>query len=771
MAYLNETDLNTWTTKITCHLYGEAYKGSSTVETDNTVLKANSDSANIQIFELTSRINFLKEDITNNIKSLFVTTPTANKLLKLNGQSEFTANINNTLVTSDEVKTKLLKISDEAAFSEIAKLKILTELNSKKYQFLKPDNNYHNIFENNKLADDTYFLQANVNSSTTSKLQKAIDIKDSDTTSNIAISIPSKIDLSSDITITANLKNYNTTYPTETTATDFTDVYHSFKISSDGRIQTAWKNIDPTKVTQTENYRFVTDSQTDVWDKKVDNTYIPKEIYSYNDTYINDDLSSTFGYNVGRDFTPPHPLKKDALWTVEFGFKNYKKNSYFDTGLKFDNTYVSPGVYKKEVYANFLGSYKKLYGEHNYNPNLYALLDSPALTGVPTAPTANIKLNNTSTQIANLSYVYNAIQASDADKWIKFQEKIDFLLNNKHHMFNPDDCIIHHDIFTAYGLGFITKGLIAPGFDDTSYKTNPWHRLKIIKFGSGESHNFKIRVPLEYDTIWLRVLNDRWNIYGIPHLQYSYNTTYDVSDPTISPVLARYTGGHRNLNEISPDGGVGDSTAYYHKWVQIPININHPLNQTIITLNNVQYREITIYSGKYNFEERNIVPGDNWISGLAFSNNPYNLTKLSAVGVHWGVNNSPTINWAHDEWHRDNLAYFGTLNIFEFIIPIINWIGDTEDRLIYIIEHNDDWQNTDHLALYCNDIKIERFRTTYTNPFATHYNSKLYSRYLAARIPNSIIQSSNGFLKFKIDRTKAEDNFYFREIGVHSYIP
>ncbi len=57
-----------------------------------------------------------------------------------------------------------------------------------------------------------------------------------------------------------------------------------------------------------------------------------------------------------------------------------------------------------------------------------------------------------------------------------------------------------------------------------------------------------------------------------------------------------------------------------------------------------------------------------------------------------------------------------------------------------------------HGDVWINGKKAERFRTTYgQNPFATHYNSKLYSRYLATYVPTGWIGANDNYLTVMID--------------------
>jgi hypothetical protein len=74
-----------------------------------------------------------------------------------------------------------------------------------------------------------------------------------------------------------------------------------------------------------------------------------------------------------------------------------------------------------------------------------------------------------------------------------------------------------------------------------------------------------------------------------------------------------------------------------------------------------------------------------------------------------------------------------------------------------------------HGKVWVNGQNIERFRTTYTNPFATHYNSKLYMRYMAALVPSHLIRHDSKFLDVRIDMGQSDHHIHMREMGTHDY--
>lgn len=748
MAYIKESNLTTWIDTIVCHIYQDAYIGAFVTDiVDDQVDIAKSNSANIQIFQLVSRTNYLKT-LAENIQSQFVITKTPNKILRLDGNAEFIANINN-----DQVLTKKL-IIDDITESYINTLSV-TNIRSDSYKLnLTVDGNANQIELFQQNDNSANLVQVNANANSADKLLVPVNIV-GDSSNNIIMD-SFNLDGTEDITVKLKLKEQDVvTTNADQIPFDTTGVYYAFTLTPDARVSRAWSTISTDALTSTEMNRFVSDADKELWNNKVDDTFIPAS--------INSSVNSNYYFNFN---SVPNALPYTTLKSSDFGIKSDINNDTYDHGFRFDTIQTSNGTTSK-VQVNFLNTFHELYGTHNFDPSKYATLVSPTLTGLPTAPTAPVTLNSTSLQIANLSYVFSAIQKADEDKWQKYQDTIDFLLNNKHNTYNTNDCVIYHDIFTAKTQQVIAKGVVTSGYDETSYATNLWNKRKMIKFGSAAIHDFKVNMPADYDIVWLRVTNDRWNIYSTFH-----STSAGTGSADTASYYARYAGGHRNLINFAPDGGMTDSTQWQHKWVPIPIDKNNPNNQKTITLNNVTCLALTIYSGTYKDAAGTFAPGDNWISGIAFSKNPFKHTSVSALGIHWAINNSEhSIGWNSEDWNRDNLAYFVGSNVSNFRIPVIDYLNETEDRLVYIIGHNDNWQNGSHSSLRCNGQLIERLRTTYINPFAKHYNSQMYSNYMAARVPASLIANSNGFLTFAIDRTTNDDPFYFREIGIHKFIP
>ncbi|MHC5824638.1 MAG: hypothetical protein ACYT04_54540, partial [Nostoc sp.] len=88
-----------------------------------------------------------------------------------------------------------------------------------------------------------------------------------------------------------------------------------------------------------------------------------------------------------------------------------------------------------------------------------------------------------------------------------------------------------------------------------------------------------------------------------------------------------------------------------------------------------------------------------------------------------------------------------------------------------MVEHGSDWNGCMHTGITVNDKPIERFLSTYDNPFARHWNSKSFNRYIAACIPADLIpqprHETTPYIKVKIDMSKQNRGLHFREMGTH----
>jgi hypothetical protein len=309
------------------------------------------------------------------------------------------------------------------------------------------------------------------------------------------------------------------------------------------------------------------------------------------------------------------------------------------------------------------------------------------------------------------------------------QMKLDRM--NKYFMYK--EAIIYQNIFEPLEKNIISKVGNPVGWDDQSYRVTEFNKRKILQIGTVAQENengLKINVPEKYNVLWIRVLNDRHNIFRVR--------------PESDPESEKYACSFRGLNEISPDGTTSDSFDYIHKWCPIPLR----------------------KPGAYMlYSDRNV--NGCWLSGIAFSKNLWNHAKNSGLAYHWQINGGSAALWNTDNWNNDVLAMIPAGQISEFIVPVV---PSGKDKLLYIFEHNNNWDGVMHTGVSVNDQSVERFRTSYLNPFSIHINSKLYSRYIALRIPKEYIPEDAKFVKLKIDMQMNNNHIHFREIGTHDFI-
>jgi hypothetical protein len=298
----------------------------------------------------------------------------------------------------------------------------------------------------------------------------------------------------------------------------------------------------------------------------------------------------------------------------------------------------------------------------------------------------------------------------------------------------PSGPLIYQDIFDAKNAGAIVRLGGAP-YNETSYvAANSWNDRRIIQFGGNndaDGNGALVTIPSGYDTVWVRLLGERWNVIK------AYFTDGQKEQ------LGMWVGGYRANNSYSPDGTLTDSYKAIHHWMAIPAGRSGTL--ALISKPNTN--------------------SDFWISGLAFSRNPWAHAAQSAVAFYWATNGGNPTVWSDgwQTWNGDVLSRITQKTNLELIVPVV---PSGRDKLLYLVEHNNNWNGTMHSGITVGDQPIERFMATYDNPFARHWSSKFYNRYVAARIPAALVGNKR-FLSVKIDMSRQDDGIHFREIGTH----
>ncbi|WP_299409877.1 hypothetical protein [Acaryochloris sp. IP29b_bin.148] len=304
----------------------------------------------------------------------------------------------------------------------------------------------------------------------------------------------------------------------------------------------------------------------------------------------------------------------------------------------------------------------------------------------------------------------------------------------RHHMY-PADPIVYQNIFAAKNAGAIKK-LGNPQYNDTSHPpSRKWNDRPIIRYGGNneaDDNGAEVTIPNGYNTVWVRVLGERWTVIK------AYFRDGNREQ------LGLWVGGYRSANCYCPDGSLSDSYDNMHQWLPIPAG----------------------RSGRLALIAKQHTNQDFWFSGLAFSKNPWSHAAQSAVAYHWASNGGDRTLWATDghNWNSDVLSNIPSKTDLELKVPVV---PSGRDKLLYLVEHNNHLNGCMHESIKVGGTPIERFMASYENPFARHWNSKFYERYIAARIPASLIAPNARHLSVKINMDTQNNHIHFREIGTH----
>jgi hypothetical protein len=324
------------------------------------------------------------------------------------------------------------------------------------------------------------------------------------------------------------------------------------------------------------------------------------------------------------------------------------------------------------------------------------------------------------------------------------------------------------------------------------YNTYNWNGKCIYKttyYGnySDNGQGIEIRVPEhpnkakgeDYTVLWVQTLGERWSTFRVYELDASAPSRQrgiaDTDTQYFKKYFHKHVAGYSNLNKISPDGSTHNEQWNLFEWTPVPIDLS----------GNTQRKLIIGHMFKGN--------GDSWFSGFAFSTNPWNHYKCSALELHWLVHNSndnQNLNGATSggniimggdwwNWNNEPLARFNDNGWIQFRIPFVH---SGKDKIFYLVEHNNNWgpsnirldiqKNVNNISTYIN---LGNLYTSFNNPFATHFNSKIYQRYYGIRIPKEHLPPKdpmcNDFITLVIVLPSTNNGIHFREVGTHDESP
>ena len=330
-----------------------------------------------------------------------------------------------------------------------------------------------------------------------------------------------------------------------------------------------------------------------------------------------------------------------------------------------------------------------------------------------------------------------------------------YVYNNPmvHRMF-PADPIIYQDIFEALRQGAIAKlgnPAVPSDWNTRHGPQNLWNKRTIVQFGTNndaDGNGAVVTLPDGYDTVWVRLLNDRWNVIK----------AYILEGDALNQDLGLWAGGAR-AHSICPDGSISDSDGTdathtanrhnHHQWFAVPVG----------------------RAGRIALISKQGTENGLWISGVAFSRNPWAHATQSAAGYHWGLNGTESgvrLAFIH---HGDIYGSFLNPANLALQVPVL---PSGRDKLLYVINphyllaesarYDCDVQ---HTMVSVNGQPVGRFMATYDNPFARHWNTMPACAYSAVRVPAELIRPGDRYLKVQIDTSKQVDIFAFRELGTH----
>jgi len=447
------------------------------------------------------------------------------------------------------------------------------------------------------------------------------------------------------------------------------------------------------------------------------------------------------------------------------------------------NTINSNSINIKELNANNITTNQ--YKIQNINFNDYKIcLQDPSHCVKP-------YLLNLYSQINSTNSPFNNLYLSDASNCVIYE----------YNAFNTDPYNnVPIGIITRFGTNITL--LTDSTLSTIKYQTNLTDNIARISYYYSPqkdydvSGGFKILIPdpstlkFKCKVVWIEIKSD---------LRRSFRVTSsfpDVSSNVLDVVYSNYVS---YSNSLRPDGAdyniIGDrNLANITQWVPIPINYDSLPS------------EKAIYIRRNRTDNANSIL---MISGLAFTTNPWNHCKLPALCIHWNLNDSnPNLNKSNPSTiytgatttgnydspfneFTDYITFNGKLLITR--IPIIN---SGKDKLLYLnianyttniniqnvfiqtdttIPINTSITPESNILNSSNEFtvntitQIENFATTYDNPFARYFNSHKNNRYIATRIPASLIKSN--FIRVILQsQVSTGYGLMIREIGTHDLL-
>ena len=284
----------------------------------------------------------------------------------------------------------------------------------------------------------------------------------------------------------------------------------------------------------------------------------------------------------------------------------------------------------------------------------------------------------------------------------------------------------------------INDGTVVKLGNPTIYSnSNRWNGRYIFSYGGNAENDgdgMEINVPTGTEVVWLRLLGERWNNIKVYYLDGAQED------------LGIHSAGFRNTNIYVPGGGARDGQYNMHEW--LPIAVPRSGRLALISKPNTNKSF--------------------WVSGLAFSKNPWSHTHRPAVTFRWASNGGDAVNWT-GRFDNDQLAQVPANTKMLLKIPVVE---NGKDKLLYFVCRKRTHAMVTYETIRINGTALtERLTFTHDNPFSRHWRMTSGHGYVAVKVPANLIPSGSTYLDVEVDTgdggTKFNIAFFFYEAGTH----
>jgi hypothetical protein len=147
----------------------------------------------------------------------------------------------------------------------------------------------------------------------------------------------------------------------------------------------------------------------------------------------------------------------------------------------------------------------------------------------------------------------------------------------------------------------------------------------------------------------------------------------------------------------------------------------------------------------------------NILQGLMFGTNPWNHVTCPAISYRL---------YASEE--TKSMIRVSDVNVVTLkgsVTMMVPVIPNGLDKLLYIVHHGTDFLNLGRTRVHVNNMPIESFKHSYSNPFSKFLNGKSHGMYLALKIPANYLDHNAPFVRVRLNTRGG--SLHISEIGTH----